>query len=350
MPRQARLDSAGTLHHVMIRGIEKRRIVDDDIDSNDFVRRLRALAEETHTAIYAWALMSNHAHLLLCSGAMGLAKFMRRLLTGYAVRYNVRHRRHGPLFQDRYKSIVCDGDHYFIELVRYIHLNPLRVELVKDLKGLEKYPYCGYGTILGRHINPWQDRDSVLAQFGGRESEAREAYRRFVAEGDPLGRRPELVGGKPTRASGAWFEVKSRRQRRALEITDQRILGSSEFVERILREADARAVRQHNGNKAKHYAERVVATACKKDWRVAHRTAKRKPARATARGAGEDGARVGGEIRSQRCRGCPPNRDLDLRGFEDFDKELVYLVNSVPVSFPFMPKPGGEPVEITGDG
>ena len=79
----------------------------NQIDSNDFVRRLRALAEETHTAIYAWALMSNHAHLLLCSGAMGLAKFMRRLLTGYAVRYNVRHRRHGPLFQDRYKSIVC---------------------------------------------------------------------------------------------------------------------------------------------------------------------------------------------------------------------------------------------------
>jgi putative transposase len=92
----------------MIRGSEKRRIVDDDVDRKDFVRRLGALAEETCTTIYAWALMSNHAHLLLCSGAMGLAKFMRRLLTGYAVRYNLRHRRHGPLFQDRYKSMVCD--------------------------------------------------------------------------------------------------------------------------------------------------------------------------------------------------------------------------------------------------
>jgi putative transposase len=265
MPRQARLDSPGTLHHVMIRGIEKRRIVDDDIDRKDFVRRLGALAEETRTPIYAWALMNNHAHLLLCSGAMGLAKFMRRLLTGYAVRYNMRHRRHGPLFQDRYKSIVCDGDHYFTELVRYIHLNPLRVELVKDLRGLEKYPYCGYGTIVGTHSNPWQDCDSVLAQFGRRESEAREAYRGFVAEGIPLGRRPELVGGRSTRSSGAWFEVKSRRQREGREITDERILGSSEFVERILREADARAVRQHSANKAKHHAERVVATACKKD-------------------------------------------------------------------------------------
>ena len=74
---------------------------------------------------------------------------MRRLLTGYAVSYNLRHRRHGHVFQNRYKSIVCDGDNYFTELVRYIHLNPLRVELVKDLKELENYPYCGHGTILG---------------------------------------------------------------------------------------------------------------------------------------------------------------------------------------------------------
>jgi putative transposase len=265
MPRQARLDSPGMLHHVIIRGIEKRRIVDDDVDCKDFVRRLGALAEETCTTIYAWALMSNHAHLLLCSPAMGLAKFMRRLLTGHAVRYNLRHRRHGPLFQDRYKSIVCDGDRYFTELVRYIHLNPLRVGSVKDLKGLEKYPYCGYGTILGTQINSWQDRDSVLAQFGQRESEAREAYRQFVSEGVPLGRRPQLVGGKPMRSSGSWFEVKSRRQRRAQEISDERILGSTEFVESILREADARAVRQRSGNRASGYAERVVVAACKKD-------------------------------------------------------------------------------------
>jgi putative transposase len=136
MPRQARarLDSPGTLHHVMIRGIEKKRIVLDEQDRKDFVRRLGLLAVETKTAVYAWALMSNHAHLLVCSGAVGLAKFMRRLLTGYAVSYNRRHRRHGHLFQNRYKSMVCDGDSYFTKLVRYIHLNPLRVKLVKDLR------------------------------------------------------------------------------------------------------------------------------------------------------------------------------------------------------------------------
>ena len=149
MPRQARLDSPGTLHHVMIRGIEKKRIVLDEQDRKDFVRRLGLLAVETKTAVYAWALMSNHAHLLVCSGAVGLAKFMRRLLTGYAVSYNLRHRRHGHLFQNRYRSMVCDGDSYFTELVRYIHLNPLRVGLVKDLRQLERYPHCGHGVVLG---------------------------------------------------------------------------------------------------------------------------------------------------------------------------------------------------------
>jgi REP element-mobilizing transposase RayT len=132
----------------MIRGIEKKRIVLDEQDRKDFVRRLGLLAVETKTAVYAWALMSNHAHLLVCSGAVGLAKFMRRLLTGYAVSDNLRHRWHGPLFQNRYKSMVCDGDSYFTELVRYIHLNPLIVDLVKDLRQLERYPYCGHGTIL----------------------------------------------------------------------------------------------------------------------------------------------------------------------------------------------------------
>jgi hypothetical protein len=85
MPRQARLDAPGILHHVMIRGMERKRIVEDEGDRQEFVRRLGKLAVETETAIYAWALMTNHAHILLSSGALGLAKFMRRFLTGYAV-------------------------------------------------------------------------------------------------------------------------------------------------------------------------------------------------------------------------------------------------------------------------
>lgn len=264
MPRQARLDSPGTLHHVIIRGINKRRIVDDEADSKDFVRRLGLVAEETQTVIYAWALMSNHAHLLVCSGPVGLAKFMRRLLTGYAISYNRRHRRYGYLFQNRYKSMVCDGDSYFTELVRYIHLNPLRVGLAKDLRDLERYAYCGHGAILGKQNNQWQDRDSVLAQFGKVELQGIDAYRRFVAEGAVLGRRPELVGGARRRGSGEWALTNSPRKREEREAADDRILGSGEFVERVLKEAEARMARQAGLKKIKRQAERVVVAGCKK--------------------------------------------------------------------------------------
>ena len=130
MPRQARLDAPETLHHVIVRGIEQRGIVNDDKDRKNFVDRMGALASETDTAIYAWALLTNHGHILLRSGPLGLSKYMKRFLTGYAVSYNLRHGRHGHLFQNRYKSIVVEEDSYFQELVRYIHLNPLRAQLV----------------------------------------------------------------------------------------------------------------------------------------------------------------------------------------------------------------------------
>ncbi|CAB1065958.1 hypothetical protein D1BOALGB6SA_10757 [Olavius sp. associated proteobacterium Delta 1] len=136
MPPRARLDAPGTLHHVMVRAIERRRIFNDVADRKNFIKRLAELCVDTETRIYAWAIMTNHAHILLRSSETGLAGFMRRLLTGYAVSYNRRHRRRGHLFQNRYKSIVCDEDAYFTELVRYIHLNPLRAKLVKSLSQL----------------------------------------------------------------------------------------------------------------------------------------------------------------------------------------------------------------------
>ncbi len=108
MPRQTRLDAPGTLHHVIIRGIEKRKIVDKQADREDFVPRMGLIAINTETIIYAWALMKNHAHILLRSSAVGLSKFMRRFLTGYAVNYNYRHQRHGHLFQNRYKSLILE--------------------------------------------------------------------------------------------------------------------------------------------------------------------------------------------------------------------------------------------------
>jgi REP element-mobilizing transposase RayT len=97
---------------------------------------LAGYLKETETKCYAWALMPNHFHLLIKTGLVPISKLMLRLLTGYAISYNLRHKRQGHLFQNRYKSILCQEDPYFLELVRYIHLNPLRANLVQDMKAL----------------------------------------------------------------------------------------------------------------------------------------------------------------------------------------------------------------------
>lgn len=262
MPRQARLDAPGSLHHVIVRGIERRRIVDDELDRRRFVGRVGELALATDTKVYAWALLTNHAHFLIASGPRGLPSFMRRLLTGYALTYNLRHRRHGHLFQNRYKSIVCDADSYFTELVRYIHLNPLRVHLVKDLRELERYPYCGHGVITGKVDYRWQDRGYVLRWFGGREKEAVKAYREFVREGVSVGRRPELVGGGLVRSLGGWSEVLSLRREGKKELSDERILGSAAFVERVLEET-GRSIRQRSwGRGLQNRVQRLIAVLC----------------------------------------------------------------------------------------
>jgi len=263
MPRQARLDSPGTLHHVIIRGIEKRRIVDDDTDRDDFISRMEKLCSETETRVYAWALMSNHAHIFLRSGTPGLPKFMRRLLTGHAVSYNLRHSRHGHLFQNRYKSIICEEDAYFKELIRYIHLNPVRAGLVKDVAELDRYRWCGHSVIMGKVKRAWQERDYVLRWFGKKEGEAKRAYRRYVKEGIGQGGRPELVGGGLIRSMGGWSEVVSMRRLGLKERSDERILGSGNFVDEVVSEAEESLRRQFSKQERAEKIERHIKDLCR---------------------------------------------------------------------------------------
>ncbi|MDH4318654.1 MAG: transposase, partial [Desulfobulbaceae bacterium] len=241
MPRYARLDAPGTLHHVIIRGIERRRIVNDDEDRMNFTSRMGGIASDTGTIIYAWALMTNHAHILLRSSEFGLSRYMRRILSGYALIYNLRHQRHGHLFQNRYKSIICEEEAYFLELVRYIHLNPLRAGLVPDLAKLDCYQWGGHSALMNQSRRSWQDCESVLVRFGKTTKVARTAYRDYVSQGIEQGRRPELVGGGLIRSAGGWFEVKALRKMGITQSADDRILGSGEFVERVIKEAKGNA-------------------------------------------------------------------------------------------------------------
>lgn len=234
MPRKSRIDAPGALHHLIARGIERREIFSDDQDRHAFIDRLGLVLTETGTACYARALIPNHFHLLLRTGEVSVATVMRRLLTGHAISYNRRHRRHGHLFQNRYKSILCQEDAYLLELVRYIHLNPLRAKLVKDMGNLGRYPFCGHGVVMGKHHRPWQDIDTVLAYFGKQQGPARRSYRAFVSKGIGLGRRPDLTGGGLVRSSGGWASVKALKKAGAALIGDERILGDGDFVEKAL--------------------------------------------------------------------------------------------------------------------
>ena len=264
MPRQPRLDAPGLLQHVMARGIEGRRLFKDDKDRKSFIDRLANILDETQTQCYAWALLPNHFHLLLRTGPIPLSKVMRRLMTGYAVTFNKRHKRSGHLFQNRYKSIVCEEDPYLLELIRYIHLNPLRAELVKDLKELDRYPWTGHSAILDRRTNPLipeppnqPDRpvspkrpdkpvrslaektvEDVLKHFGETFKVARRRYRQFVKNGENQGKRPELQGGGLVRSAGGNKADLLGRKKEEREKGDERILGSGTFVEKILGESN----------------------------------------------------------------------------------------------------------------
>jgi putative transposase len=239
MPRKARLDAPGVLHHIIIRGIERRKIFRDDKDKADFTERLADLLPKTSTICYAWALMNNHAHFLFRSGDTGISVLMRRLLTGYAVYFNRRHNRHGQLFQNRYKSIICQEDIYFKELIRYIHLNPLRAKLVPDINGLNQYAYCGHGLLMGKKQPEWYDAKYLFSYFGRTVSEARKEYYQYVKEGIDQGRRPELVGGGLIRSLGGWSAAKKLRLKGQDRVKgDERILGESEFVSGLLSEAN----------------------------------------------------------------------------------------------------------------
>ena len=259
MPRLSRLDAPGVLHHVIGRGIERRKIFLNEKDYDDFIERLGEAAQEDSIDVYAWALMPNHFHLLVKTKNRPLSYVMRKLLTGYAVNFNKRHRRHGHLFQNRYKSILCQEDVYLKELVRYIHLNLLRSGVVKDINELNRSLHSGHSVIMGKVERNWQNIGYVLSVFGDRKR-----YLRYVEEGIELGRRPELVGGGLIRSMGGWSEVLALRKRGEISVSDQRILGESDFVSEVITELDEQVKRNLRLSGKRKSIDDLAEKACNK--------------------------------------------------------------------------------------
>lgn len=265
MPRQARLDVPGALHHIMVRGIDKTDIFRDDEDKVSFLERLGQTVSESKCTVYAWVLMDNHVHILFKSGKQGISAVMRKLLTWYAQYFNRKHRRTGHLFENRYKSILCDEDTYLIALIRYIHLNPIRAKIVATLAQLDEYPWSGHRTLIGKTKHSWMDVDHALSAFGATRRRAINVYRRFMQEGLGQGRLPELTGGGLIRSKGGWSQVLSVRRSGRKEYFDERILGGGDFVHAILKEAEEKSIRQIKLRRSGNTIVKIIEEESKKE-------------------------------------------------------------------------------------
>ncbi len=187
MPRLPRVDFPGAVHHVYGRGIEKRDLFLDDGDRERFVLRLGANLARWRIHCIAWALMPNHFHLLIRCPSGNLASLMRCLLTGYSIYFNKRYSRVGHLFQNRYKSQALTRDGHYRELVRYIHLNPIRAGMVDDLDTLSGHPWTGHRGIVSGSIPDWQDLESIREIFASPQGSWIQAYMEFLQIGLRLG-------------------------------------------------------------------------------------------------------------------------------------------------------------------
>lgn len=183
MPRRRREDAPGSIHHVWARGIEGRAIFRGDGDQLDLLERLTEVFADGCAHSLAWALMSNHLHLVLRTGTTPLSTLMRRIHTGFALRFNLRYQRSGYLFQSRFGSRLVRDDAGLRAVIRYVLRNPLDGGLVRDLAALERFRWCAYGALVGvRPARPFEAVGETLSLFGESTASARVALRAFVAE------------------------------------------------------------------------------------------------------------------------------------------------------------------------
>ena len=207
MARKPRIHYPGALYHVIARGNQRQDIFVSEADFRTYLAYLSEYKEKYHFHLYAYTLMKNHLHLLLEVEQIPLSRIMHVIQFRYTRYFNKRYGKVGHLFQGRYRAILCDKDAYLLELVRYIHLNPIRAKAVDDT---ERYPWTAHLIYLGKQKNDLIDQDLVFSQLSAQRLPARRAYLQFVLQG--------LEGGH---------------QEKYYKVKDQRYLGEDEFLEEI---------------------------------------------------------------------------------------------------------------------
>ncbi len=178
MARPLRIEFPGAIYHITSRGNAKQNIFFDEEDFNDFLVILCQITKRYQFVLHSYCLMRNHYHLLIETSEANLSRGMRQLNGTYGQHFNKKHQRVGHLFQGRYKSILIDKEDYLLQLSRYIALNPIRANLIKDPKD---WSWSSYSQFIGFTKGiPCLFTDWILAQFGSKRKAAIKAYQKFV--------------------------------------------------------------------------------------------------------------------------------------------------------------------------
>lgn len=224
MARKSRIEFPGAFYHVLARGNNKQKIFKDEEDYKVYILRLKRYHERYKFILYAYVLMPNHIHLLIQTGITPLSKVMQGLQQSYTYYFHRKHKTVGHLFQGRYMTILCQRDAYLLELVRYIHLNPVRSGLVTNP---EDYPWSSHLVYLGYLGQPYVEKDLVLKMLSDDESRLNKIYWQFIADG--------VIKGH----QNAFYDM-----------IDQRLLGNPEFVRKTKQRVESKI--QNEEKEKKH--------------------------------------------------------------------------------------------------
>jgi len=207
MVRKPRVQFPGALYHVIGRGNQQQDIFLNDEDYSCYMNYLLDYHQRFHFILYAYVLMPNHIHLMLETGEVPLSKIMQCLQLRYSQYFNRKYRKKGHLFQGRYKSILCDRDTYLLELIRYLHLNPIRAGIVTHPLD---YPWSSHQIYVGKKKAKWIETELILSQFGKKKRESVKRYQKFILDGLGMGHREDYY-----------------------KVVDQRYLGDDTFIDQI---------------------------------------------------------------------------------------------------------------------
>jgi REP element-mobilizing transposase RayT len=225
MARKPRIEYKGALYHVISRGNRRETIFKDKQDFQKYMEILARYKKRYQFCLYSYVLMSNHIHLLIETGITPLSKIKQGVNQSYAMYFNRRYKSAGHLFQGRYKAILCDRDTYFLQLIKYIHLNPVRAKMVREVQDYQ-WSSHSYYVVKGKE-NRIVDTDCVLRMFSADRTAAMSKYREFMGDGIPV-KRDDIY-----------------------RTIDQRVLGNEAFLENVME--------QYDGEIAKKRREREYA-------------------------------------------------------------------------------------------